>query len=564
MYLGGNSQARVTGAIGSRVVYPHYKPDEEPQPDYVFGYHNDNYFEYCAARYEKRESSSGTFTEMPTMTARMQLFEYVPTVAAANGMNVAGTAGNLIAYQPEEAQDSFDDMQLTFFGEDKWSEVGSWNEAAAADLRFGQLDTSFQNGYRIVNASGESLTETELENLPSEAWIVWTFTCGGLTTTYSNLVSVVHNHVDGDGDYVELAFKGRAFVNWNVADGKEITLSTSNNRPTVTASSTGMVQYWNGDEMTATYTVPEGEYGRFHVNYDDYAKGVNPTWTLDENRWQNGGEQITLYAGQENDIAINIQKNDTYNEISLNINDTINPTVVNLKTDDEVSISWSFDSLSTTESYVKLTRQSTGEVLNMNDRDNRKMRNPMTPFRVDDSWNGETLTAEIKSDRFWSNQGENIVYYFRDGVVSLIDGDFTENDEANVFIKYWLKAEDAEYDIDEIQLTGTFQAQEANSGRDRILSIPAQTIKNALTNNSSFQSKLSNGEFIPTSYTVYVSPIFKKTTDEWTWEYCDNGYEELHNDFGYFNLSTANGNLLISVNEEVWSAEWKTSVPSEE
>jgi hypothetical protein len=80
----------------------------------------------------------------------------------------------------------------------------------------------------------------------------------------------------------------------------------------------------------------------------------------------------------------------------------------------------------------------------------------MTPFRVDDSWNGETLTAEIKSDRFWSNQGENIVYYFRDGVVSLIDGDFTENDEANVFIKYWLKAEDAEYDIDEIQLSGTF------------------------------------------------------------------------------------------------------------
>jgi len=37
MYLGGNSQARVTGAIGSRVVYPHYKPDEEPQPQ-QFGY----------------------------------------------------------------------------------------------------------------------------------------------------------------------------------------------------------------------------------------------------------------------------------------------------------------------------------------------------------------------------------------------------------------------------------------------------------------------------------------------------------------------------------------------
>ena len=163
-----------------------------------------------------------------------------------------------------------------------------------------------------------------------------------------------------------------------------------------------------------------------------------------------------MYASQENDIAINIQKNDTYNEISLNINDTVNPTVVNLKTDDAVNISWSFDSLSTTENYVKLTRQSTGEVLNMNDRDNRKMRNPMTPFRVDDSWNGDTLTAEIKTDRFWNNEGENIVYYFRDGVVSLIDGDFTENDEANVFIKYWIKSEDAEYDIDEIQLSGTF------------------------------------------------------------------------------------------------------------
>ncbi len=61
----------------------------------------------------------------------------------------------------------------------------------------------------------------------------------------------------------------------------------------------------------------------------------------------------------------------------------------------------------------------------MNDRDNRKMRNPMTPFRVGDDWNGETLTAELKTDRFWNNEGENILYYFRDGIVSLIDGDFT-------------------------------------------------------------------------------------------------------------------------------------------
>lgn len=140
MYLGGNSQARVTGAIGSRVVYPHYKPDEEPQPqpepDYVFGYHNDWYFEYCAARYEKREDYSGTFSEMPTMTARMQLYEYVPTVAASNGMNVAGTAGNLIAYQPEEKDDNFDENNMIFFGEDKWSQVDDWSKAAAADLRF--------------------------------------------------------------------------------------------------------------------------------------------------------------------------------------------------------------------------------------------------------------------------------------------------------------------------------------------------------------------------------------------------------------------------------------------
>lgn len=38
---------------------------DEPsvEPDYVLGYHNDNYFEYCAMRYEKRESYSGTFAE---------------------------------------------------------------------------------------------------------------------------------------------------------------------------------------------------------------------------------------------------------------------------------------------------------------------------------------------------------------------------------------------------------------------------------------------------------------------------------------------------------------------
>lgn len=148
----------------------------------------------------------------------------------------------------------------------------------------------FENGYNIVNASGEKLSDSELENLPSEAWVVWTFTCNGLTTTYSNLVSVSHRYIEDAGMYVTLAFKGRAFVNWNVPDGKEITLSTSNNRPTVTASSTGMVQYWDGDEMTASYNVPEGEYGRFHVNDTDYAKGVNPTWTLAEYRWQSGGE----------------------------------------------------------------------------------------------------------------------------------------------------------------------------------------------------------------------------------------------------------------------------------
>lgn len=406
-----------------------------------------------------------------------------------------------------------------------------------------------------MNASGEALSESDLENLPSEAWVVYTFESEGLTATYSNLVSVTHEYVQDAGMYVKLAFKGRAFVNWDVPAGKEITLSTSNNRPTVTASNTGMVQFWDGDEMTATYNVPTGEYGRFHINDTDYAKSVNPTWTLQEYRWQSGGEQVNLYAGQENDIAINIQKNDTYNEISLNINDNINPSTLNLKTDDEVNISWSFDSLSTTSNYVKLTRQSTGENLSLNDRDNRKIRNPKTPFRVDDSWNGDTLIADLKTDRFWNNEGTDLVYYFRDGVVSIIDGDFTESDEAYAYIKYWMKSDDAEYDIDEIQLSGTFSAEEANSGKDRVLKIPTETIKNALTSNSSFQNKLSNGDFIPTNYTVYVSPIFRKTTDEWTWEYCDNGYDEFHGEYGYFNLSSTLL-LQISVDNDVWSAGW--------